>query len=92
MDDPAHGQAERDAALLNGTLGIQDAAGVVEAVIRRRHVDAVAGDARRVVLLGGGGDLGGEGGQQADQRLLGGVCQHAGVHGVRALKLHALAL
>ena len=92
MDDPAHSQAERDAALLNGTLGIQDAAGVVEAVIRRRHVDAVAGDARRVVLLGGGGDLGGEGGQQADQRLLGGVGQHAGVHGVRALKLHALAL
>ncbi len=46
----------------------------------------------RVVLLGGGGDLGGKGGQQADQRLLGGVGQHAGVHGVRTLKLHALAL
>ena len=34
VDDPAHSQAEGDAALLNGTLGIQDAAGVVEAVIR----------------------------------------------------------
>ena len=43
MDDPAHGQAERNAALLYGTLGIQDAAGVVEAVVGRRHINAVAG-------------------------------------------------
>ena len=53
VDDPAHGQAEGDAALLNGTLGIQDAAGVVEAVVGGRHINAVAGDAGRVILLGG---------------------------------------
>ena len=57
MDHAAHGQAQRNAALLHGALRIQDAAGVVEAVVGGRHINAVAGDAGRVVLLGGGGRL-----------------------------------
>ena len=61
-------------------------------MVGRCHINAVAGDAGRVVLLGGSSDLSGESSQQADQCLLGGVGQDAGVHGLGTFKLHTLAL
>ena len=73
MNHAAHSQAQGNATLLDSTLGIQNAAGIVEAVVGGRHVNAVAGDAGRVILLRCGGNLRREGGQQANQGLLGGV-------------------
>ena len=67
VNHAAHSQAQGNAALLDSTLGIQNAAGIVEAVVGGRHINAVAGDAGRVILLRCGGNLRREGGQQANQ-------------------------
>ena len=84
MDHAAHGQAQRNAPLLDLVFGVQDAAGVVKAVEGGRQVDDEAGDARGVVFFGRGGNLGREGRQQADQRLLARVGQQGGVGGLGA--------
>ena len=90
MDHAAHAQAQGNTALLYRALGIQNAAGVVEPVESSGYVNAVAGNAGRVVLVRGGYDLGGEGSQQAEQCLLGGVLQGGGVHTFGTLEHNAL--
>lgn len=57
IDHTAHRQAQGNASLLHGALGVQNAAGIVEAVERRRHINAEAGDAGGVVLFGSGDDF-----------------------------------
>ena len=58
IDHAAHRQAQGNASLLHGALGVQNAAGVVETVEARCQINDKAGDAGRVVFFCGGGNLG----------------------------------